>query len=360
MHRLLAILIMTFLLVPASHGKTTLKIATLAPDGTSWMKQMRAAAKEIHEQSEGRVKIRFYPGGVMGNDNSVLRKIRVGQLQGGAITGGGLSSIYSDAQIYTLPFQFRNLEEVDAVRKVMDKQIIDGLQKKGFISFGLSEGGFAYLLSNSPVKTTDNMKGLKIWIPEGDKVNAEIFSKLGISPIPLPLTDVLTGLQTGLIDTIASAPIGAIALQWHTRVNYLTEVPLAYLYATLVIKEKAFNKLSKADQKLVKQTLQSTFVKLNQQNRKDNIAALSALKKQGIEFINPTEQQQQAWEQHANKTLKGMHHEGVVSVELLEKMQSLIKQQRNSHSLTKQPDDIMIKRHDTALKSGINEAHLLH
>jgi TRAP-type C4-dicarboxylate transport system substrate-binding protein len=331
MFRLLAVLLMTLLFTTTSHGNTTLKIATLAPDGTSWMKQMRGAAKQIDEQTDGRVKIRFYPGGVMGNDKSVLRKIRIGQLQGGAITGGGLSTIYPDAQIYTLPFQFRNLEEVDAVRKVMDKQIINGLQKEGFISFGLSEGGFAYLLSNSPVKTTDNMKGLKIWIPEGDKVNAKMFGKLGISPIPLPLTDVLTGLQTGLIDTIASAPIGAIALQWHTRVNYLTQVPLAYLYATLVIKEKAFMKLSKADQEVVRKTLRSTFVKLNKQNRADNIAALSALKQQGIEFINPTPKQQQAWEMHANTTLETMRDDGIVSIELLNEMQSLIKQQRISH-----------------------------
>ena len=330
MFRLMAALVMTLLLVPAGYAKTTLKIATLAPDGTNWMKQMRSAAKQIEEKSDGRVKIRFYPGGVMGNDNSVLRKIRVGQLQGGAITGGGLSTIYPDAQVYTLPFQFRNLDEVDAVRQVMDQQIIDGLQKEGFISFGLSEGGFAYLLSNSPVKTTDQMKGLKIWIPEGDKVNATIFSQLGISPIPLPLTDVLTGLQTGLIDTIASAPMGAIALQWHTRVSYLTQVPLAYLYATLVIKENAFKKLSEDDQALVKQTLGSAFANLNEQNRVDNIAALAALKQQGIEFVNPTRQQQEAWEMHANSTLKSMRKEGIVSVELLEEMQNLIKQQRTS------------------------------
>ncbi|MES9832467.1 MAG: TRAP transporter substrate-binding protein DctP [Candidatus Thiodiazotropha sp. LLP2] len=333
MFRLLAVLVMTLLLTPVGYAKTTLKIATLAPDGTNWMKQMRTAAKQIDKKTDGRVKIRFYPGGVMGNDNSVLRKIRVGQLQGGAITGGGLSTIYPDAQIYTLPFQFRNLDEVDAVRHVMDKQIIDGLKKEGFISFGLSEGGFAYLLSNSPVKTTDNMKGLKIWIPEGDRVNAKIFGQLGISPIPLPLTDVLTGLQTGLIDTIASAPIGAIALQWHTRVNYLTQVPLAYLYATLVIKEKAFSKLSKADQELVKQTLSSTFINLNKQNRADNIAALSALKKQGIEFVSPSTQQQEAWEMHANSTLKTMRKDGIVNIELLDEMQNLINLQRTSSSV---------------------------
>ena len=332
MFRMLTALIMLFILTPASHANTTLKIATLAPDGTSWMKEMRAAAKQINQQTNGRVKIRFYPGGVMGNDKSVLRKIRIGQLQGGAITGGGLSTIYPEAQIYTLPFQFRNLEEVDAVRQVMDQQIIDGLKNEGFISFGLSEGGFAYLLSNSPVKTTDNMKGLRIWIPEGDRINASMFGKLGISPIPLPLTDVLTGLQTGLIDTIASAPIGAIALQWHTRVNYLTQVPLAYLYATLVIKEKAFMKLSKADRELVRKTLGATFISLNKQNRADNVAALSALKQQGIEFISPSPKQQQAWEMHANATLENMRKDGIFNAELLDEMQNLIRRQRQANT----------------------------
>lgn len=333
MPRMLNALILLFLLTPLSHASSTLKIATLAPDGTSWMKEMRAAAKQIKQQTDGRVTIRFYPGGVMGNDNSVLRKIRIGQLQGGAITGGGLSAIYNEAQIYTLPFQFRNLQEVDAVRRVMDKQIIDGLQKEGFISFGLSEGGFAYLLSNSPVKSTENMRALKIWIPEGDRINANMFKELGISPIPLPLTDVLTGLQTGLIDTIASAPIGAIALQWHTRVNYLTQVPLAYLYATLVVKEKALMKLSKADRAVVKRTLEATFVSINQQNRKDNIQALAALKRQGIQFVSPSPDQQLAWERHARTTLEKLRSDGIVNAKMLNRMQTLIQQKRQDESV---------------------------
>jgi TRAP-type C4-dicarboxylate transport system substrate-binding protein len=292
------------------------------------MKEMRAAAKQIQQQTEGRVQIRYYPGGVMGNDNAVLRKIRVGQLQGGAITGGGLSTIYKDAQLYTLPFQFRNFQEVDAVRQEMDPQIIEGLKKEGYISFGLSEGGFAYLLSKSPVKSTQNMKELKIWIPEGDQVNASMFQALGISPIPLPLSDVLTGLQTGLIDTIASAPIGAIALQWHTRVKYLTEVPLAYLYATLVMTEKAFNKLGKPDQSIVKQVLETTFDRIDQQNRSDNRQALAALRQQGIEFVSPNTAQQNAWEDHANTVLRKLGEERLFSPDLLSRMQTLIQQKR--------------------------------
>lgn len=328
MFRMMMLLLSLLLLSPFSQANTTLKIATLAPDGTSWMKEMRAAAKQIQQQTEGRVRIRFYPGGVMGNDNSVLRKIRVGQLHGGAVTGGGLSAIYRDAQLYTLPFQFRNLQEVDAVRQVMDPLIIAGLKNEGYVSFGLSEGGFAYLLSNRPVKSTKNMKDLKIWIPEGDEINANMFQALGISPVPLPLTDVLTGLQTGLIDTIASAPVGAIALQWHTRVNYLTQVPLAYLYATLVLTEKAFNKLQKSDQSIIREILGATFDKIDRQNRMDNEKALAALQKQGIEFVNPSADQQQAWEHHANTTLRKLSEEKLFSKSMFSRMQTLVQQYR--------------------------------
>jgi TRAP-type C4-dicarboxylate transport system substrate-binding protein len=326
--RLTALLLLTLIALPLS--ATTLKIATIAPDGTSWMKQMRAAAKQIEQGTEGRVKLRFYPGGVMGNDNSVLRKIRVGQLHGGAITGGGLSVVYPNAQVYNLPFQFRDLQEVDAVRQVMDKEIVEGLHQAGFVSFGLSEGGFAYLLSNTPVKTTGDMHGLKIWIPEGDQVNARMFKALGISPIPLPITDVMTGLQTGLIDTIASSPIGAIALQWHTRVKYLTEVPLAYLYATLVIKEKALARLDEADRALVMQVLQETFSALDAQNRKDNLQALEALKRQGIEFVEPSLEQQQEWEKHANTMLESLSTQGFFDAAMLEQMQQLIQAARSA------------------------------
>lgn len=307
---------------------TTLKIATIAPDGTSWMKQMRQAGEEIKQKTAGRVVLRFYPGGVMGNDNSMLRKIRAGQLQGGAITGGGLSGIYGDAQLYDLPFQFRNLQEVETVRQQMDQQIIDGLLGKGLVSFGLSEGGFAYLLSNRPVRSTEDMRGLKIWIPEGDEVNAQMFKALGISPIPLPLTDVMTGLQTGLIDTVASSPAGAIGLQWHTQVKYLTEVPLAYLYATLVIQEKALKGLSQGDRQILSEILRATFAVLDQQNRAENAQALEALQRQGIEFVQPSLAQQQEWELHANEVLGRLSSQGIFSAEMLSQMQSLVRSQR--------------------------------
>ena len=115
----------------------TLKIATLAPDGSSWMQAMRDGAAEVDRLTEGRVKLRFYPGGVMGNENSVLRKIRVGQLQGGALTGGGLASLYPDSQIYSLPFLFLSYAEVAYVRERVDPILLEGLSSQWLRQYGI-------------------------------------------------------------------------------------------------------------------------------------------------------------------------------------------------------------------------------
>jgi TRAP-type C4-dicarboxylate transport system substrate-binding protein len=327
MLRLTLVLFISLLLLPTSQA-ATLKIATVAPDGTSWMKLFRQAGDRIGKATEGRVKLRFYPGGVMGNDSSVLRKIRVGQLHGGAITGGGVASIYPGADLYSLPFQFRSLEEVDRVREVMDEKLIAGIREQGFISYGLVEGGFAYLMSNQPVRTTADLRALKVWLPEGDNINAAAFQSLGVSPIPLPLTDVLTGLQTGLIDTIATSSIGAVALQWHTRVKYLTQTPLAYLYGTLIIKESALKRISEADRAVLQQELQDTIAELNRLNRQDEAGALAALQKQGIETITPSDQERNGWEQHADKTLAEMKIEERFEPGLFQQMRGLIQAYR--------------------------------
>lgn len=304
------------LLFPLVSHAVVLKIATLVPDGTSWMEAFRSGAEEVNSRTEGRVEFRFYPGGVMGNDKSVLRKIRIGQLQGGAITGGGLAEIYPDAQIYSLPFVFHSLKEVDYVRAKMDPLIIAGLKKAGFTSFGISEGGFAYLMSNQPVRSIADLKSLKVWVPEGDAISRAAFRAVDVYPISLPLTDVLTGLQTGLIDTVASSPIGAIALQWHTRVKYLTDMPLVYLYGTLVVSNRAFAKLSPQDQQIVQQVFGGVLKRLNAENRIDNAKAREALKQQGIQFVKPLPSDS-GWQSVVEHTIDRLTKNNMLSASML-------------------------------------------
>ena len=202
--------------VPAA-AATTLKIATLAPDGSYWMTALRESAAEISKRTDGRVEMRFYPGGTMGDDQAVLRKMRIGQLHGGGMLSGTLAARVPDLEVYGLPLLFRSYDEVDHVRGAFDARLLAELESNGLVAFGFIETGFAYLMSVDPVDSLDDLRGRKAWFPEGDAVGQAILEAAGLSPVPLPLSDVLTGLQTGLIETVAGPPVGAVALQWFTK-----------------------------------------------------------------------------------------------------------------------------------------------
>lgn len=299
----------------AAVSATTFKIATVVPDGSYWMQQFRETAKLIQDKTQGRVAFKFYPGGVMGNDSSVLRKMRAGQLQGGTFTSGSLSDIYPDLQVYSVPLAFRSFEEVDYVRQRMDDQLRQGMEAHGYILAGISEGGFAYMMSNKPIHGISDLTGQKVWIPEGDRINQATFTEAGITPIPLPVADTYTGLQTGLIDTVATSPVGAIALQWHTKIQYVTESPLVYITGILMLSKNIFDRLSVNDQQTVRTALDETFERIEHQNRIDHKKAVDALKNQGIRFIKPNSQDQIKWHRIAEQVVDRLLNEGLFSRE---------------------------------------------
>ena len=319
----------------AAAEATVFKIATISPDGTSWMKRMREGAAVIEKRTSGRVKFKFYPGGVMGNDQSVLRKIRIGQLQGGALTDGGMSKIFTGTQIYGVPFMFRSYDEVDYIRSRIDKVISDGLEHKGFVTFGFAEGGFAYFMSRKPLQSADDVKGQKVWVPAGDRLARTLFETGGISPISLSLADVMTGLQTGLINTVIASPIGAIALQWYTKVKYMTDTPLVYIYAMLAIDSKAFNRLSKNDQAIFREVMGKIYQEIDKQNRLDNAEARKALRKQGINFVTITPEERQRWQTVADKAEPKWKEEKLFSAELYDRVVGMLEKYRTTQFSTK-------------------------
>ncbi len=268
----------------------TLKIATLSPDGSFWMQKLREGGDEIAKKTEGRVKFKFYPGGVMGKDKDVLRKIRLHQLQGAAITGNTLSHIYPDIRLYTLILKFNRLDEVDYVRQKMDKELMTGLEQNGFVSLGFAEIGMAYIMSLEPVQELDQMRSRKAWVPENNELALVALKAFYISPIPLPLRDVLMGLQTNMIDIVAGSPVAALALQWHTKVKYVADIPLSYIFGILALDQKAFNKIPTQDQATVKSVMERIIKEVDQQNRQDNLKAKDAMIKLGIQFLKPTKQ----------------------------------------------------------------------
>ncbi len=299
--------------VPPAAAETTFKIATVVPEGTNWMREMRAAGERIAERTGGRVNLRFFPGGVMGSEQTVLRKMRIGQLQGSAVTGGSLAQLYPDSQVYSLPLAFRSLDEVDYVRRHMDAMIEQGLREAGYVSFGLGGAGFAYLMSNQPIRGVDDLKGQKVWVPEGDRIAEAALKAVDVSPVSLPLTDVLTGLQTGLIDTVATSPTGAIALHWHTRVRYLTDLPLLYLYGALLLDSRAYERLPTGDREAVREELEGALGRVNRLSRQDNESARQALRDQGIDFVTPVPGERERWQLIEDRAMEDMARAGAFS-----------------------------------------------
>ena len=315
------------LCISAVNAKT-FKIASTAPDGSYWMKQMRAGSEVIKKLTEGRVKFKFYPGGVMGSEEVVLKKIRIRQLHGAAVSNGVLSKFYPDSQIYTLPMLFNTFKEVDYIRSTIDEKIIKGLNDAGMISFGLSEGGFAYAMSTSPIRKTEDLVNHKVWTPSNNKQAELTLRSFDISPIPLNVGDVLAGLQTNLIDTVAVSPIVAIALQWHTQVKYVTKIPLIYLYATLLLDKKEFEKISKDDQMIVTQEMNKVFKKIDSQNRKDNVSAFSALENQGIKVISPENEILGNWYKKGESARSSLKEQGTISKEMINIVSKLLSEFR--------------------------------
>lgn len=302
----------------------TIKLATLAPEGSGWMKAMRAGAAEIGDRTDGRVNFKFYGGGVQGNDRQVLRKMRIGQLHGGAFTSTILGEFQKDTLLYGMPMLFNNLDEVQFARDRMDEKLRELLEQAGYVNFGFAGAGFAHIMSNRPIANLDDMQGLKVWIPDGDRISYGAIKALGISPVTMPLTDVLTGLQTELIDTIMGPPAATIILQWNTGVSFITEYPLAYIFGMLVIDKKYFERILPADQAIVREVMERVYLGFDRQGNEDNINAYAALLDDGMKSITPDQGQIPEWRIAIQKSNHKLAGEGVIDAGLLSEIECYI------------------------------------
>lgn len=330
---MIAVLIVVLGNTSIAANTTQLKIATIYPESHSLMKDLRAGGKRINERTEGRVKLKFYSGGSQGTSSAkVLSKIQIRQLHGSDFSPTDLQSKYSDLTIYGLPFVFESWEEVRHVREQMDHKLQKGIEDAGFVAFGFA-GSFAIILSNKPVRSHEDLRGKKVWLPQGDLIGYEAMKKLKLSPVPKPPTDVLTGLQTGLLEIVMMPPEAAVALQWHTKVKYLTQVPIVYAMTFLAIEKRAFERLDPHDQEIVREVFSDIYAKTDAKSQEESLEATETLTKFGITRVELNSGEFAKLRKVMEENNRGMAKKGVFSLELYEEMQDHIQAYRQEKDL---------------------------
>lgn len=270
---------------------TVIKLATLAPEGSAWTEIFNGLNAELKEKTNNGVRLKIYAGGVLGDEKDMIRKMFVGQIHGAVLTSAGLSNIFSEMDVFQIPFLFETYDEVDFVLKKMDSFFKKGFEDKGYILPAWSEGGFIRLMSTKPIASLEDLRKAKVWTWEDAPMAKAIFDEARISAIPLSLPDVLVGLQTGLVEVVYAPPSGAISLQWFTKTKYMTDIPLMYLIGGIVIKKNIVEKLPPAHRQILLELCPKYMDQLKLVVRKENQDAIKVMSKHGVKLIRPSEEQ---------------------------------------------------------------------
>lgn len=280
-------LVLVLTLASTAARAAELKIATLAPQGTTMFNALQTAANDITAKTGGKVTVKIFGGGVQGDEKDVVRKMRYGQLSGAALTGNGLGLIDPQVRVLELPFLFQNDAQVDKVYGGLKDYFAKAFDAKGFVLLGWAEMGFVNIMSNKPIAKKSDLQGMKMWMWEGDQLAEAMYKAMGVTPVPLAITDVLTSLQTNLIDAVYNTPLGAIAFQWQTKVSNLTDLNLVNGTGAILLAKADWAKLGAAEQATVRQVMDSAAQKLVAQTRADNATSKSTLQQSGVKIITP-------------------------------------------------------------------------
>ncbi len=328
---LMATSLIALIAVAPLQAATQIKVATIVPKASAWGSKIDAARSEIKSRTEGRVDLKVYYGGVQGHAAKVKQKIRIGQLHGGDFTPTDFQDKLPNLNIYGLPFVFESIDEVNYVRARMDEMLVKSLGDEGYVTFGFA-GDFAIILSNIPVRGLGDLRGRKVWLPEGDDISDRALKRLQLVPNSKPLSDVMTGLRTGLFDVVAVPPAAAVVLQWHTAVKYFTDMPVIYAMQFMAVQKRVFEKLSDTDQAVMYEVLGNVYAEINSESQKDAKNAKDALINSGIESIDPDQGEFDRIREVMTENNRDMATQGLFSLELLEQMQQHISDYRKIES----------------------------
>ncbi len=269
---------------------TTIKVAVVMPEGSTPTNVLHQLSDHVQKETKGEVSFKIYAGGISGDEPDVIRKMRANRIQAAGFSGIGLGLILPEIRILESVLLFDTHGEIDTVKEALFDHFAAQFEKKGYVLLGFFEAGFTYIYAKKPLNSSKDFQSLKMWAWKGDKVAEQFFRKLSVPAFPLPVTDVNTGLETGMINGFYSPPLAAIALQWYDRVEYMLDYPLVDSNGAFLMNKRAFYRLTETNQKILKDSVRNYCQILVDKTRKENAEAKAVIKESGVKVISPTEE----------------------------------------------------------------------
>jgi TRAP-type C4-dicarboxylate transport system substrate-binding protein len=267
----------------------TVKLASLAPDGSVWDLAIEEMGAEWTEATDGRVRLRVYPGGVAGDESDVVRKMRIGQLQAAALTVGGLIDIDDAFRVFSIPMFFDSYDELYYVMERMTPELSQRLDAKGYVLLNWAHAGWVHLFSTTPVTSLEQLKSTKLFVGAGDDRAVQWWKNSGYRPVPLATTDILTGLQTGMIEALPSPPLAALLLQWYKQAPHMLDLGLAPLVGATIIQKRVWQRIDEADRQSLLAAAAELGETLEREVPGQDKESVAEMEKRGLEVVHVTE-----------------------------------------------------------------------
>ena len=298
-------------------AKEVLKLATLAPQGSVWDNALREMGARWTKESSGAVELRIYPGGVAGDEADVVRKIRIGQFQGAALTVTGLAEIDSAFAAFEIPMLFESWDEVDRVLAKLRPELERRLAEKGYVLLLWGHGGWVHLFSRQPIRGVDDLKKQKLFVWAGDDAQVQQWRKNGFQPVALAATDVAMGFQTKMIDVLPTTPIAALTLQWFRQTPYMMNLGAAPLIGGVVVKIDAWQKIPAAEREKLLPAVRAAEETLAREVPKQDADAIGQMKSRGLTVVEVPPERLGEWRRAADDFTRGAR-EGLAPPEILQ------------------------------------------
>lgn len=273
----------------AAEPTVELRIATLAPNGSSWMKVFNAWNRSVQKQTQSTLKLRFYAGGSQGDERDFVRKMRAGQVDGASITTLGLSQLVRPVLVLTVPGVFSEYAELDKVRDALSERFEAMFEQEGYAILAWGDVGKTRLFSTARIERPSEIKKLRPWAWKDDVIFTEFLKVIGANPVRLGMPEVYPGLQTRMIDTVPASALAALSMQWHTRLKYVSARNSGIIVGATVLRKDKLDALSEQHRKVLLETSRQVEAALKKSIRRDDASAYDTMLKRGMIAVDTNE-----------------------------------------------------------------------